>query len=151
VAQIWGTVTFSNASTTVTGDGTNFDGDFAVGDLVKINNPPFDANTNYQISMVESIASDTSMTLADELVLGDETDGREIFKVDSAAKNTIFRDPQSNAEDSVNIPQFISTYYNKNNEKMRGYKYLAIKIVMTGTSTSLAPYIQDYRAMAVSI
>ena len=156
-----GTVTFSNASTTVTGDGTNFqgsnngigtnDGDFAVGDLVKINNPPFDANTNYQISMVESIASNTSMTLADELVLGDETDGRQIFKVDSAAKNTIFRDPQSNAEDTVNIPQFISTYYNKNNEKMRGYKYLAIKIVMTGTSTSLAPYIQDYRALAVSI
>ena len=146
-----GTVRFSNASTTVTGDGTNFDGDFAVGDLVKINNPPFDANTNYQISMVESIASDTSMTLADELVLGDETDGRQIFKVDAADKNTIFRDPQSNAEDTVNIPQFISTYYNKNNEKLRGYKYLAIKIVMTGTSTSLAPYIQDYRAMAVSI
>ena len=155
-----GTVTFSNASSTVTGSGTNFqgsnngigtnDGDFAVGDLVKINNPPFDANTNYQISMVESIASNTSMTLADDLVLGDETDGRQIFKIDSTAKNTIFRDPQSNAEDDT-LPAFIGTYYNSNNEKMRGYKYLAIKIVMTATSTSKAPYIQDYRALAVSI
>ena len=70
---------------------------------------------------------------------------------ESDDKNTIFRDPQSNAEDTVNIPQFIATYYNKNNEKLRGYKYLAIKIIMTGTSTSLAPYIQDYRALAVSI
>ena len=31
-----GTVTFTNATTTVTGSGTNFDVDFAVGDLVKI-------------------------------------------------------------------------------------------------------------------
>ena len=145
-----GTVTFTNATTTVTGSGTNFDGDFAVGDLVKINNPPFDANTNYQISMVESIASDTSMTLADTIAIGDESDGRQIFKVDAADKNTIFRDPQSGIE-SDDVPAFISTYYNANNEKLRGYKYLAIKIVMTGTSTSLAPYIQDYRALAVSI
>ena len=146
-----GTVRFSDNSADVIGDGTNFDGDFAVGDLVKINNPPFDANTDYQISMVESITDDNNMTLADNLVLGNETDGRQIFKVDAADKNTIFRDPQSNAEDTVNIPQFIATYYNKNNEKLRGYKYLAIKIIMTGTSTSLAPYIQDYRALAVSI
>tara|TARA_A100001391_G_scaffold188364_1_gene158889 strand:- start:159 stop:1121 length:963 start_codon:yes stop_codon:yes gene_type:complete len=145
-----GTVTFTNATTTVTGSGTNFDGDFAVGDLVKINNPPFDANTNYQISMVESIASDTSMTLADTIAIGDESDGRQIFKVDAADKNTIFRDPQSGVE-SDDVPAFVSTYYNANNEKLRGYKYLAIKIIMTGTSTSLAPYIQDYRALAVSI
>ena len=145
-----GTVRFSNNSADVDGDGTSFTS-LSVGDLVKINNPPFDANTEYQISMIESITDDTNMTLADNLVLGAETDGRQIFKVNAEDKNTIFRDPQSNAEDTVNIPQFIATYYNKNNEKFRGYKYLAIKIIMTGSSTSLAPYIQDYRALAVSI
>ena len=100
--------------------------------------------------MVESIASDTEMVLADTIAIGDENDGRQIFKVDAADKNTIFRDPQSGVE-SDDVPAFVSTYYNANNEKLRGYKYLAIKIIMTGTSTSLAPYIQDYRALAVSI
>jgi len=35
--------------------------------------------------------------------------------------------------------------------KYIGYKYLAIKIVLTATSTALNPYIQDYRAIAVSL
>jgi hypothetical protein len=142
-----GSITFSNNSTTITGTGTNFDGDFAVGDLVKIDNPPFDANTNFQISMVTAIASDTSMTIADPIAIGDEIDGRQISKVDADAKNTIFRDPQPD-ESGIS---YLATYYNTNNEKQVGYKYLAIKIVMTGTTTSVAPYIQDYRALAVSL
>ena len=152
-----GSITFSNNSTTITGTGSNFqgsnngvgttDGDFKVGDLVKIDNPPFDANTNFQISMVTAIASNTSMTIADPIAIGDEIDGRQISKVDADAKNTIFRDPQPD-ESGIS---YLATYYNTNNEKQVGYKYLAIKIVMTGTTTSVAPYIQDYRALAVSL
>ena len=146
---VTGIATFTNNTTTINGVGTNFDGDFAVGDLVKIDNPPFDANTNYQISMVTAIASDTQMTIADNIELATENDGRTIFRVNDADKNTIFRDPQSNV-DSLSTP-FIATYYNTNNEKFVGYKYLAIKIVMTATSTSLTPYCEDFRAIAVSL
>ena len=146
-----GSITFSNNSTAITGTGTSFNTDFAVGDLIKIDNPPFDANTNYQISMVTAVASDTALTIADPIVganIGEENDGRLYSKVDANAKNTIFRDPQS---DQINSVKYLATYYNTNNEKQVGYKYLAIKIVMTGTTTSVAPYIQDYRALAVSL
>ena len=143
-----GTVTFSNNATTITGSGTAFSSEFAVGDLVKINQPPFDANLNYQISMVTAIASDTSMTIADTISIGDETNGREVFRVDDSDKNQIFRDPES---DVINNVKYLSTYYNTNNEKFVGYKYLAIKIVLLSNSTSKAPYCQDYRAIAVSV
>ena len=143
-----GSITFSNNTTTITGSGTNFDGDFAVGDLVKINQPPFDANTNYQVSMVTAIASDTSMTIGDTISIGDENTGREVFRVTDESKNQIFRDPES---DVIANTSNLATYYNTNNEKFIGYKYLAIKIVMLSNSTSRAPYCQDYRAIAVSV
>ena len=143
-----GTVTFSNNATTITGSGTAFSSEFAVGDLVKINQPPFDSNLNYQVSMVTAIASDTSMTIADTISIGDEVTGREIFRVDDSAKNQIFRDPES---DVINNVSYLATYYNSNNEKFVGYKYLAIKIVLLSNSTSKAPYCQDYRAIAVSV
>ena len=143
-----GTVTFSNNATTITGSGTAFSSEFAVGDLVKINQPPFDSNLNYQVSMVTAIASDTSMTIADTISIGDETNGREIFRVNDTDKNQIFRDPES---DVINNVSYLATYYNTNNEKFVGYKYLAIKIVMLSNSTSKAPYCQDYRAIAVSV
>jgi len=106
--------------------------------------------------MVTAIASDTSMTIADTISIGDETSGREIFRVDDSDKNQIFRDPESDvikvgANDVQNPVQYLATYYNTNNEKFVGYKYLAIKIVMLSNTTSKAPYCQDYRAIAVSV
>ena len=139
-----GSIAFTNGSPTITGTGTLFDSEFEAGDLVKIDNPPFDANTNYQISMVSSVASNTSMTLADNISIGTELQGRLISKVDSSDKNQVFRDPQ-------NDTQFIATYYNTNNEKFEGYKYLAIKIVLTSDSKTKTPYCKDFRALAVSL
>ncbi|NCV18668.1 MAG: hypothetical protein EBW42_07850 [Rhodobacterales bacterium] len=139
-----GSIAFTNGSPTITGTGTLFDSEFEAGDLVKIDNPPFDANTNYQISMVSSIASNTSMTLADNISIGTELQGRLISKVDASDKNQVFRDPQ-------NDTQFIATYYNTNNEKFEGYKYLAIKIVLTSDSKTKTPYCKDFRALAVSL
>ena len=94
--------------------------------------------------MVSSIASNTSMTLADNISIGTEVQGRLISKVDSSDKNQVFRDPQ-------NDTQFIATYYNTNNEKFEGYKYLAIKIVLTSDSKTKTPYCKDFRALAVSL
>lgn len=139
-----GSIAFTNGSPTITGTGTLFDSEFEAGDLVKIDNPPFDANTNYQISMVSSIASNTSMTLADNILIGTELLGRSISKVDSSDKNQVFRDPQ-------NDTQFIATYYNTNNEKFEGFKYVAIKIVLTSDSKTKTPYCKDFRALAVSL
>jgi len=145
-----GSVTFNNASPTITGVGTSFTTEFAVGDLVKIDNPPFDANTNYQVSMVTAIASDTSMTIGDDISIGTELDGRQISKVDAEYKNQVFRDPQSDDDNAFTVP-YVATYYNSNNEKMIGYKYLSIKIIMTSDSTSKSPYLENYRAIAVSL
>ncbi len=155
-----GFITFSNNSTTITGSGTEFVGnthangdvntpaDFAVGDLIKINQPPFDANTNYQVSMVTAIANNTSLTIGDTISIGTENTGREVFRVTDESKNQVFRDPES---DVINSVPNLATYYNTNNEKFVGYKYLAIKIVLLSNSTSIAPYCQDYRALAVSV
>ena len=127
-----------SANTTITGDGTTYDSDLAVGDKVKIVN--LDDQTDYLISTVTEIASATSMTIADPA--GFETLGSVISKVDATHNSQVFRDPEQ---------EFEAVYYNSDNQKFIGYKYLAIKIVMTADSTSFNPYIQDYRAIAVSL
>ena len=93
--------------------------------------------------MVTAVNSNT------EIVVGDEPDfddpqGTAIQKVTEEYKNQVFRDPKAPTA-------FEATYYNQDDMKYIGYKYLAIKIVLTATSTALNPYIQDYRAIAVSL
>jgi len=139
--SINGTVTVVNGNTTLTGTGTAFTSDLEVGDLIKIN--LLNNDTNYFASMVTAVNSDT------EIVVGDEPDfddpqGTAIQKVTEEYKNQVFRDPKAPSA-------FEATYYNQNDMKYIGYKYLAIKIVLTATSTALNPYVQDYRAIAVSL
>ena len=98
--------------------------------------------------MVTAIANNTSMTIGDTISIGTENTGREVFRVTDESKNQVFRDPES---DVINSVPNLATYYNTNNEKFVGYKYLAIKIVLLSNSTSIAPYCQDYRALAVSV
>ena len=128
-----------NSNTTITGEGTSYT-DLAVGDRVKIMNLDDDVNPDYTISTVTAITSDTEITIADQA--GFSSLGAVISKVDSTDLNQAFRDPRQEYE---------VVYYNSDNQKFVGYKYLAIKIVMTSDSTAISPYIQDYRAIAVSL
>ena len=138
---IGGTVTVQNGNTTITGDSTTFTSDLAAGDLIKIN--LLNTDTDYFVSMVTDVNSDTEIVVADAPDFDDPA-GTPIQKVDEEYKNQVFRDPKAPTA-------FEATYYNQDNMKYIGYKYLAIKIVMNATSTGLNPYVQDYRAIAVSL
>ena len=132
-------------NTTITGSGTTYSSDFSAGDRVVIVNTSLDDQTDYFISTVTDVASDTEMTVADGATFA--TDGSVVRKVDSSHLNQVFRDPNIGAS----TDRFISTYYDSDNVKYTGYKILAIKIVMKADSTSFNPYLQDYRAIAVSL
>lgn len=128
-------------NTTVDGSGTDYQTDFNSGDLIKIVNT--NSDTDYIItSVVGEPASDHLMTVADPIPFA--STGAEYFKVDSDFVNQAYQDPKA--------PEaFQVSYYNGNGEKFVGYSQLAIKIVMTSTTTNIAPYLKDYRAIAVSL
>ena len=65
-------------------------------------------------------------------------------KVDTKELNQAFRDPQAPNAGEV-------TYYNTSGERFRGYKRMAIKIVMLSDSKTKTPAIKDYRAIALSL
>ena len=70
--------------------------------------------------------------------------GTEYAKVDATDINQVYQDPKAPTA-------YEASYYNSSNEKFVGYQQLALKIVMTSTSTNVAPRIKDYRALAVSL
>ena len=137
-----GTVTFANSSTTITGSGTLFDADVSVGDLIQVEQVS-GSNTEYFQSQVTAVASNTSLTVADTPTFN-AIQGLQYHNIDNVDKNRAFRDPGAPTEFQV-------TYYNADNEKFVGYNRLAIKIVMSAESTASNPYLQDYRAIAVSL
>ena len=134
-------VATTNSEITTVTFSSNVAPSFAVNDMIKLTDS--DADTDYQISKIVTIAaSGLSATLdANGLV---NSSSIAVSKVNSDQINRAFRDPQAPTA-------FQSTYYNTNNEKFVGYKRLAIKIVLTSESTSKAPVLQDYRAIAVSL
>ena len=139
-----GAITFSTSSFDVAGhNGTNFDGDFAVGDMFYAEEIA-GSNTEYFTSKITAIASDSSMTLADKPNFSQVTQQADYFKVRDEEKEIAFRDPSAPTAFQV-------TYYDADGQKFIGYNRLAIKIVLTSESTAQAPYIQDYRAIAVSL
>ena len=87
--------------------------------------------------------SNTSLTVADTPTFN-ATQGLQYHNIDNVDKNRAFRDPGAPTDFQV-------TYYNADNEKFVGYNRLAIKIVMSAESTASNPYLQDYRAIAVSL
>ena len=135
-----GKVILTSGSKTITGSGTTLQTDYAVGDLIKITNSS-DID-DYFITTVTERASETSITVADAATF--TSIGSKHSKVDTTHLNQVFRDPGA-------ATNFEATYYNSSNVKFVGYKYLAIKIVMLADSTALSPYVQDYRAIAVSL
>ena len=101
------------------------------------------SNTDYFQSQVTAVASNTSLTVADSPTFN-AVQGLQYQNIDNVDKNRAFRDPGAPTDFQV-------TYYNGDNEKFVGYNRLAIKIVMSAESTASNPYLQDYRAIAVSL
>ena len=131
----------TSGSADVTGAGTAFSTDYADGDLIKIVN--LDDQTDYQINRVLGTpGSATTMTLAEPMAFNQT--GAVHSKVDAKELNQAFRDPQAANAGEV-------TYYNTSGERFRGYKRMAIKIVMLSDSKTKTPAIKDYRAIALSL
>jgi len=131
----------TQGSTSVTGSGTNFQTDFNDGDLIKI--VASDPETDYFITSVAGEPSSaTALTVSEEVPF--DSVGTIYAKVNASDINQAFQDRY--APDNFEV-----SYYNSSNEKFLGYQQLAIKIVMTSDSTNVAPRINDYRALAVSL
>ena len=129
----------TQGNTQIKGVGTLFDADYSAGDLIKIEGA--NTATDYQISRVSSVTSNTVLDVVDSPTAAT---GQMHGNVDSGFINGVFRDPKAPTA-------FTATYYNKDFEKFVGYSKLLIKIVMTSESTAKAPVLQDYRAIAVSL
>ena len=140
VTEQSGTVA-TDGSATVTGTNTNFDGDYVVGDLIKIVN--LDNRLDYIVTKIESITNDTTLICADVIPFT-KIDGAKHYKVDASHVSQVFRDPKAPVA-------YQATYYNGNGEKFVGYKQLAIKIVLLSDNLNIAPHLRDYRALAVSL
>mgnify|MGYP003642430204 CR=1 FL=1 len=137
-----GSVTITSGSTAVTGSGTSFSSDYVAGDLIKILTGP-DPEVDYQLSSVVSVTDNTNLVIADEAVSTINV-GVLHYRVDDEYKTQLFRDPNGTVD-------YIGTYYNAANEKFEGYKSLAIKVVVLSDSTSKTPYLDNMRAIAVSL
>lgn len=135
-----GQIITTATSTTVTGSGTDFANEYAVGDLIKIVN--LDDEFDYQVNTVTAIASATSMTLAEAMDF--TIQGTTHSKLTAQGKVTAFRDPKAPID-------YQATYYNDNGEKFIGFKRLAIKLVMLSDDNTKTPAIKDYRAIALSL
>ena len=130
----------THSNTTITGSGTNFDGDYTVGDSIKINN--LDDKFDYQVNKITAIASDTSMTVAEPMSFSNIGTTHE--KLSAQGKVTAFRDPKAPIA-------YQASYYNGDGERFVGYNRMSIKIVMLSDDNTKSPALQDYRAIALSL
>jgi hypothetical protein len=136
--QANGTVTVSTGNSTIVGFGTEFDQDFANGNVVKIYQPLF--QNNFQVAVITSIANATQITInsatTNTSILGS---GMYIDKI--ANPYVGFLNPQNNN---------IVRYYNKNVVQYDSYDSVQVKFVLLSTSDTIVPRIHNIRVVGVS-
>jgi hypothetical protein len=133
-----GTVETTLNSETITGYGTTFNTTFAANDMIKIWSPLFP--TNYMVSIVNNVASDTSLTIKHPVsnngVVGT---GLKVEKLDF--KNQAF---------SYGLNDGIVRYYSSTLGEYDTYDTFALKIVLLASDPGIAPSVDDCRAVGVS-
>lgn len=130
----------TNSNTTITGTSTLFQTEFANNDLIKIVNT--DSDTDYEINVVASITSNTTLTLASASgpYSNATATGFIVEKVDQPKAAFKY------AKDSN-----IVRYYDNSQSAHTTYKIFAIKLVLLSDNTQNVPKIKDIRALAVSV
>jgi hypothetical protein len=136
-----GTVTIDDENdTTITGAGTLFNTEIAAGDMIKVTQPLFQANS-YALLVVNSIANDTSMTVQTGVgntgLIGS---GLVIEKVHNF-KHQAF---------SEVINDNIVSYYNEDMTAFSTYDTFQLKLVMLSNNESVVPKIDDVRAVGTT-
>jgi len=149
-----GVVTAANGSTNIVGIGTTFGLDYRVGDIVKISSPLFP--TNYQIAVVNTIDSDTSININDSVLTqyGVVGSGLNISLVGRAealsstgyvtARGTPYQAFTNKNNNNV------VRYYNGNNVTFDTYDTMQFKIVLLAKYPSVVPMVASIRAIGVS-
>lgn len=127
-----------NANNIVTGVGTTFSSDIVAGDVIKIHNPLFDEN--YGLFHVESVDSDTQITLSERVTNNGIID--TTLKID-----TLVNDRSA----YINVGnKNIVRYFDADGVPYDGYTMVAIKTEMYAESRNVVPRLNDYRVIAVS-
>jgi len=121
-----GTVEISNNSFEVTGNGTSFDTELTVGDLIRVTSDDY-----FAIRTVTSIANSTFLTVDNGLQASN-----------SAAISYVFDDAGNEG---------IVEYYNADGSRYIGYKEVAFKIVLLSSNPVRIPLLQDIRAICLQI
>lgn len=132
--RISGLIT-SNSNTTIAGTGTSFTSALAVGDVVKI----VESNTltDYDISVVDSIANTSSLTLK--------------TSTSFSGVGTLEKVTQAGAAFKYSRDENIVNYFNPEKSLNSTYKTFSIKVVLTSSTSRNVPLLKDIRALAVSV
>jgi len=127
-----------NANNVVTGTGTSFTSELVAGDVIKIYSPLFD--TNFGVFSVESVDSDTQITLSQRVTNNGIIDTG--LKIDTL-KNPYgaFLNP-----DNKNIVR----YFDQTGSYYDGYYTLSVKTELFSDKTRIVPRVDDYRVIAIS-
>lgn len=126
----------AQGNSTIVGSSTTFNTDLATGDLVKIVRTS--STTDYDILPVATVGGATSLTLS----------GNVSF---SAAGCTIEKVTLPKEAFKYQRNSGIVRYYDPTLAAFDSYKYLAIKIVLTSSTSYTVPKLNDVRAIACSI
>lgn len=156
-----GTVGVTQGSNTITGTGTTFGIDYRPGDLVMVSSPLF--SNVYQISVVNTIANDTSLTISDNISvasLGSPTGGLNISllgRITPTTNNAGFSSTITPGSFGYPLQAFnninngnVVRYYNSAMAPFDTYNSFQLKIVMLSSNVAIAPFIRDIRAIGVS-
>jgi len=136
-STLTGTVTTVEGSANVTGLGTTFTSHLAAGDVVKIYSPVFP--DNYGVFQVSSITSNTTIVLNEAVSNVNIVDeGLSIDKI--STPYTAFKNA-----DNLNIVRYFTE-----NGVYDTYNTVAIKTILVSDTSSVVPFVNDYRVIAVS-
>lgn len=135
---ISGTATTSNGSSSVTGSGTNFT-QLANGDVVKIYNPLF-SETDHFVVMVETVSSDTSITLSEPIAnSGIVGSGMKVDKI--AYPHQAFNNIMN---------ENVVRYYTESGGVFDKYNVMQLKVVLLSPDYLVVPKLDNVRLTAVS-
>jgi len=132
-----GSVSTTLSSATVAGSGTTFQANLAVGDMVKIYSPLFP--TNYMIATINSITSNTSLTLNKPVSNNGIVGTMTLDKI--AYPHQVYNN---------GLNSNVAQYYNLSGVEFNTFNVIQLKFVLLSGNTVIVPMIDDIQALAVS-
>ena len=148
-----GTVQTTLGNSTITGQGTTFSLDYKPGDLIKIQSPLF--SNNYQISVVNSVTSDTSLVLTDGIA-NTNLQGSG-FNIALLGRAPIIQSSGAIISSGYPYQAFnnitngnVVRYYNSSMVPFDTYDTFQIKMVLLSNSVAVAPMVNNIRAIGIS-